>query len=53
MGDTRHQPPERCELFRLDQGILGLAQVLQGRFGRIPCMPIKNAAVQSLWLDKI
>ena len=35
MGDARHQPPERGELFRLDQRILGLAQIAQRRFGGI------------------
>ena len=36
MGDACHQPPERCEFFRLDQRVLGLAQVLQRSFCRIP-----------------
>ena len=35
MGDARHQPPECGELFRLDQRILGLAQVPQRRFGGV------------------
>ena len=36
MSDTRHQPPERGELFRLDQEILGFLQMVQRCFGRIP-----------------
>ena len=35
MGDARHQPPERRELFGLDQRVLGLAQIAQRRFGGI------------------
>ncbi len=35
MGDARHQPPERGELFRLDQRVLGLPQIAQRRFGGI------------------
>ena len=35
VGDAGHQPPERCELFRLDQRMLGLAQIAQRRFGGI------------------
>ena len=35
VGDARHQPPERRELFRLDQRVLGLAQIAQRRFGGI------------------
>ena len=31
MGDAGHQPAERGELFRLDQRILGFAQIAQRR----------------------
>ena len=36
MRDARHQPPEGCEFFRFDQEVLGLLQMAQRRFGRIP-----------------
>ncbi len=38
MGNARDQPAERCEFFRLDQRVLGLAQILQRGLGRIPCL---------------
>ena len=35
MRDTRHQPAEGCQFFRLDQGGLGLPQIPQRRLGGI------------------
>jgi hypothetical protein len=36
VGDTSDQPPECCEFFSFDQRVLGLPQVSQCGFGRIP-----------------
>ena len=36
MRNPRHQSPKSCEFFRFDQKVLGLLQIVQRRFGRIP-----------------
>ena len=35
--NSRHQASKGCELFRFDQKVLGLLQIMQCALGRVPC----------------